>query len=83
MIPSLAAIIMGIALFAINYLGKIIDIPSKIATIFGILFAIVVYVVSLLKLGGLSPEEIKALPKGGVLLRILQKLRLIKTEVQK
>jgi hypothetical protein len=49
----------------------------------GILFAIFVYAVSLLKLGGLTTNEIQALPKGRLLLRILLKLRLVKAEVQK
>ena len=45
-----------------------------------IIFAAVTYIVALLKLGALTPDEILAFPKGNQILGLLKKVKLIKTE---
>lgn len=80
-IPAGASAIMGIAAL-ISYQLFNLAFPRSISTILALLIAVAVYGVSLLKLGGLSPEEIMSLPKGASLLRLLQKLRLVRIEFE-
>ena len=54
--------------------------PEKLSTLITIGFAGAAYMVSLLKLGALSPEEILAFPKGRKLLTLFRKLKLVKAE---
>ena len=76
-IPAIASVIMGIvAFFAEMILSKMM--PGKLATIVTVLIAIVVYLVSLLTFGGLTEEEILAMPKGRLLAKIFKKLHLLK-----
>ena len=76
-LPLGAAVIMGIVIVVLyNLIGFIL--PDKITTIITIVIAVFVYAVSLLKFGALSSDEILALPKGATLLRIFEKLHLVK-----
>ena len=52
-------------------------LPKAVATIFALLIAIVVYGVFLLIFGGLSADEIVALPKGAKIYSLLLKLHLV------
>lgn len=75
-IPFGAAIIMGIAAILV-YFPLAIVLPKKLVTIFAIFVCVMVYGVSLLKLGGLTQDEIIAMPKGKTLLKLLKKLHLM------
>lgn len=55
-------------------------ISQNVAVIIALIVAVLIYAVSLLKLGGLSSEEILALPKGSTLLSLFRKLHLVKEE---
>lgn len=79
LIPLGAAALMGIAILGVYKLTGLV-LPDKLAIIFTIIVAVAVYGISLLKFGGLSADEIVALPKGTTLLRIFQKLHLVKVE---
>ena len=79
LMPLFASIVMGIV-SVLTWEGLTILIPDKLATIITILIAIVVYGVTLLKTGCLTKEEIKALPKGELFLKIFMKLHLVKEE---
>lgn len=79
LIPAGAAVIMGIVAW-VSYFVISLSLPSKLATVISLLIAVVVYGVSLLKLGALSPDEIVALPKGATLLTLFQKLHLVEKE---
>ena len=79
LLPLIAAFIMGIMILIVYNLTNNF-IPDKIATLFTILIAVIVYAIGLLRLGALTPEEIVNLPKGTTLLRIFKKLHLIKAE---
>lgn len=81
LLPFGAAAVMGIVL-VIVYFATAMVIPKKLATILGIFIAICVYAVCLLKFGALTADEIVALPKGRALLRIFQRLRLIRQEAE-
>lgn len=76
-IPTGAAAIMGVAALAVYTLCNLV-MSQNIAVIIALIVAVAVYGISLLKLGGLSEEEILALPKGNTLLSLFQKLHLLK-----
>ena len=79
LIPSIASIVMGGAAFVIYFLCNLV-ISQNVAVIIALIVAVLIYAVSLLKLGGLSSEEILALPKGSTLLSLCRKLHLVKEE---
>ena len=53
-------------------------IPSAVATIISLIIAVGIYGISLIKLGALSADEVKALPKGQKIYQLFLKLRLMK-----
>ncbi len=81
LLPFAAAFTMGICLF-VSYIGISMVLPKKLATIIAILIAGCVYVVCLLKFGALTPDEIVALPKGKMLLRVFQRIHLVHKEIE-
>ncbi len=78
-IPSIAAVIMGVVAYAIYMLSMLI-VPNGAAVLLALFIAVVVYGICLLKLGGFLPSEILAFPKGSVILSFLQRLHLIGEE---
>ena len=72
---------MGLGLFA-SYISIALIMPKKLATIVAIMIAGCVYVVCLLKFGALTSDEIVTLPKGKMLLRLFQKLHLVRKEIE-
>lgn len=81
LLPFAAAFTMGLGLFA-SYISIALIMPKKLATIVAIMIAGCVYVVCLLKYGVLTPEEIVALPKGKMLLRVFQRIHLVRKEIE-
>lgn len=75
-LPFGAAAIMGCAILIV-YFATALILPKKLATIVTIAVAVIVYVVSLIKIGALTKDEIIALPKGKMLLKLFQQLHLI------
>ncbi len=76
-LPAVSAVIMGAVVFGIyNLIMAFLDI-NAIATIVSIAVGVMVYFVILIKMKGLTAKEILRLPKGHVLLRIVQKLHLL------
>ncbi|MBE5900742.1 MAG: polysaccharide biosynthesis protein [Lachnospiraceae bacterium] len=79
-IPSIASLIMGAAVYG-SYFGLMKLYPrNSIWTIVAILVGVVVYGVFLLLLKGLTPDEILAFPGGGRVLRLAEKMHLVKTQ---
>lgn len=70
--PILATLIMSICSYAI-YLGLISIISSKIATIIAILFAVVIYILSIIALNIFTKEEILMIPYGQRIYDLLEK----------
>jgi len=78
-IPGIAAGIMGIVTFVV-YLILNMTVGGYIATIIAVVIAVIVYGISLLLLGGISEDEILAMPKGATIARILKRIHLLKEE---
>ena len=78
-VPIEAAAIMGVITFA-AFFGMNALLPKAIATLVALVIAIAVYGVALIKLGALSPDEVKALPKGHKIYSLFVKLHLMKAE---
>lgn len=76
-IPCIAGAIMGAAAFGVHFVFNIF-IGGRIATLIAIMAAVAVYALCLLKLGGLTDDEILGMPKGATLLQVLKKLHLVK-----
>lgn len=76
--PMFSAVIMGIAAggvyYGIYYLSKV-NIAALAAAV---LVAVLVYFTVLIKIGGLTKKELKAMPKGGTLVRVAQKMHLMR-----
>ena len=79
LIPVGAAVFMGIAI-VVAWNGFVIFLPKAVSTVLTVGIAACVYGVALLKMGGLSAQEIAALPKGTSLLKLLQKFHLVRKE---
>lgn len=78
-IPIAAALIMGVAIVLTQCMA-LFGAPTKLTTLLSIVVAVIAYVISLLKLGALGPDEVRAFPKGTTLLKLFYKLRLMKPE---
>lgn len=75
--PLLAAVIMGIVTYVVHLVLDLLIGGRFFATIVSVLAAVVVYGVSVLKLGVLSIEDIRDLPRGAKILRLCRKLHLL------
>lgn len=75
-IPAISAAIMGVAAFLVNLVLEV-SIGGRLSTLIVLMVAVVVYAVSLLKLKGLSEDELLSLPKGASIIRVCKKLRLL------
>lgn len=78
-IPTIAAIIMGIVTLIVHLLFELF-VGERIATVIAIPVAIVTYGVSLVLLGGVTESEMYDMPKGKTLVSICRKLHLIRGE---
>lgn len=78
LIPAIASVVMGGAVYGMyELLIKTIK-RNAIATAAAILVGVIVYGVVLLLMRGLTEEELKAFPKGYLLVKIAKKLHLLK-----
>lgn len=75
-IPAIAAAIMGGVAFVLNLVLDIF-MPGRLATLIVLIVAVIVYGVCLLKFGGLSEDELLAMPKGATLISVCKKLHLL------
>lgn len=75
--PVLASVIMSVISYGIYYLLDFV-IPHKIAIMIGLVIAVIAYVVAVIALKVFSEEEIKDLPKGDKIHKLLTKLRVYK-----
>lgn len=76
-LPGISAAIMGVVAYVVYYGMYIILHRNAICLFTAIALAAAVYFVSLLKIGGVTEEELKDFPKGTVLIRIAKKLHLM------
>ena len=80
-IPSIAAILMGVLSFGFYTLLDIF-LNVRIAAVLSLPVAVIIYASALLKLGGLSEDEILTIPKGAFLLQLFRKLHLLPRNFQ-
>lgn len=77
--PLIATIIMSVLSYLVYIFLKQF-ISWKIATIISIIFAVIIYAISVALLKVLSKEEIYKLPKGNLIYNLLVKLKIYKEE---
>ncbi len=76
--PLFAAVIMGVAAGGVYY-GLYMILPRNLICLAAaIVVAVMVYFVVLIKIGGLTEKDLKAIPKGTLLIRIAKKVHLMK-----
>ena len=76
-IPLEAAGIMGVVILVLKFALDFV-LPKPVMTLIVLMFAVIAYGISLIKLGGLTSTEVQALPKGAMIYRLLLKLHLMK-----
>ncbi len=81
--PIIASFIMGAVAWGVYHLLYFIipisefSMKNRICLTITIGFAVLAYFVAVIKIGVINEEEMRALPKGGLLIRIGKKLRLL------
>lgn len=78
LIPLLSSVIMGVVAFGSYSLFYMLLNNNLICIILSILLAVVTYACALLLLKGLNEEEIRAFPKGHLLVKIAKRCHLLK-----
>jgi len=74
-LPFVAAAVMGALAYGV-YHGLFLLIPSNlVCLIVAMIVAVAVYFVMLMVLGALNEEDLSAIPKGQILIRIMKKLK--------
>lgn len=76
-IPTIASVIMGIIALVVHLLFELF-VGARIATIFALLAAVVVYGIAVVLLGGVTESEMLQMPKGAKLAAICRKLKLFR-----
>lgn len=79
--PIIATAIMGICSYYLYFILSGI-ISTRIATIIAIVFAIIIYLLAVVALKILSKEEIKMIPYGTKIVKMLEKLGIYAKEVE-
>lgn len=80
-VPLEAATIMGVVILVLRLLVGLV-LPKALMTLVVLMFAVVVYGISLIKLGGLTSDEVVALPKGAKIYKVLLKMHLMKEDYE-
>lgn len=83
LIPGIASVIMGGAVYGVYQLIMKTIGHNAAATITAIIIGVIVYGVVLLLMRGLSERELRAFPMGGTLVRVAKKLHLLKSSEKK
>lgn len=76
-IPFISSIIMGLVAWLVYKGIYIVTSMNSISTAFSLFIAVIVYFALLLLLKGVTEDELYQLPKGGLLLKVARKLRLL------
>ncbi len=74
--PLMGAVLSSAAAYTVNYFMSGI-VPQRVSTVLAIVAAVVVYIISLLILRAFTATEIKFLPKGEKIAKVLEKWHLI------
>ncbi len=76
-IPAVASLIMGVVTLIVYELLHLI-LPGWASTLLSILIAVIVYAVLIVRLGGVTEQEILGMPRGRTLVTICRRLHLLK-----
>lgn len=80
--PMIAAIFMGVATFITYQLAHLVTrylgnyLGNAVAVLIAIMVACFVYMIGVVKIGAIEENEIAAMPKGHLLIRLCKKMRL-------
>ncbi|MCQ2514204.1 MAG: polysaccharide biosynthesis C-terminal domain-containing protein [Ruminococcus sp.] len=74
--PLIGAVLSSVAAFVVNMFAAQV-MPQRVSTILSILAAVLIYAVSLLILRAFTADEVKFLPKGEKIAKVLEKWHLI------
>lgn len=81
--PGAAALVMGAAAYGV-YKGLYLLLPmNRVVLLVAIAVGATVYFVVLLRIGGVSEAELRAFPKGSMLVHYAKKFHLLREETQK
>ena len=80
-VPLEASAIMGVAILVLRLLVGLV-LPKALMTLVVLMLAVAVYGISLIKLGGLTSDEVVALPKGAKIYKVLLKMHLMKEDYE-
>lgn len=75
-IPCIASTLMAVTAFLVQLVLDIF-IGGRIATLFALIMAVIVYAVALLKFGGLTEDELLEMPKGATIITVCRRLHLL------
>ncbi|HHT96616.1 MAG TPA: polysaccharide biosynthesis protein [Clostridiales bacterium] len=76
-LPTVSSVFMGIITYLTYKVIHILTNINSISTLTALVVAVMVYFITLVVFKGLTEEEIMAVPKGNVIIKILRKIRLI------
>ena len=74
----MAAFLMGVVSYLVFKLFDVLIGGRVFPILFALVAAVGVYAVALILIGGLTEEELYAMPKGDMLVKIFRKLHLMK-----
>ena len=78
LLPTMAAFLMGVVSYLVFKLFDVLIGGRVFPILFALVAAVGVYAVALILIGGLTEEELYAMPKGDMLVKIFRKLHLMK-----
>lgn len=76
--PMFSAVIMGIAAWVVYYGVYSLIQSNLVSLVAAIGIAVIVYFVVLIKIGGVTEQELKNMPKGTLLVRVAKKMHLMR-----
>ena len=77
MIPLISSLIMGCSTVVVYYGLKLILHPTIVVLSITIVISMLVYFICMIKMGGVSEQDLLSLPKGSFLIRVSKKLKLM------
>ncbi len=76
-IPAISAILMGLVVYAIYKLVMIGCHSNALATLLAILMGMLSYSLFITRLGGITEAELRGFPKGGMIISVLKKIKVL------
>lgn len=76
-IPGISSLLMGVVVFAVYKLTMMLCNINSLCTILAIFAGMIIYLVLLIRLKGITPDELVNFPKGSMFLRIFKKIHLM------